>query len=29
MEFSHYDAMPPNVQQDVMAKSKVQEEEDD
>jgi elongation factor G len=29
MEFSHYDAMPPNVQQEVMAKSKVQEEEED
>ncbi len=29
MEFSHYDVMPANVQQEIMAKSKVQEEEDD
>ncbi len=29
MEFSHYDVMPPNVQQEIIAKSKVQEEEED
>jgi elongation factor G len=29
MEFSHYEAMPPNVQQEIMAKSKVQDEEED
>jgi elongation factor G len=29
MEISHYDTMPSNIQQDVMAKSKVQEEEED
>ncbi len=29
MEFSHYDVVPPNVQQDILAKAKVQEEEDD
>ena len=28
MEFSHYDAMPPNIQQEVMAKNKVVEEEE-
>jgi len=28
MEFSHYDVMPPNVQQVVMSKSKVIEEEE-
>ncbi len=27
MEFSHYDVVPPNVQQEVIAKSKVREEE--
>ena len=29
MEFSHYDVMPPNVQQEIMAKAKVEEEEED
>ena len=29
MEFSHYDVMPANIQQEVMTKSKVQEEEED
>jgi elongation factor G len=29
MEVSHYDVMPSNIQQEVMAKSKVQEEEED
>ena len=29
MEFSHYDVMPGNVQQEIMAKSKVVDEEDD
>ena len=29
MEFSHYDAMPPNVQQEIMAKAKMVEEEED
>jgi len=29
MEFSHYDAMPPNVQQEIMAKTKMEEEEED
>jgi elongation factor G len=29
MEFSHYDVMPPNVQQEIMAKAKMQEEEED
>jgi elongation factor G len=29
MEFSHYDAMPSNIQQDIMAKAKVEEEEED
>ncbi len=29
MEFSHYDVMPSNVQQEIMAKAKVQEEEED
>ena len=28
MEFSHYDVMPGNVQQEIMAKSKVQDDED-
>ncbi len=27
MEFSHYDVVPPNVQQEIVAKSKVKEEE--
>ena len=29
MEFSHYDAMPANIQQEIMAKSKVQDDDDD
>lgn len=29
MDFSHYDVMPSNIQQEVMAKSKVEEEEED
>jgi elongation factor G len=29
MEFSHYDVMPSNIQHDIMAKSKVHEEEED
>ena len=29
MEFSHYDAMPGNVQHEVMAKSTVHEEEEE
>jgi elongation factor G len=29
MEFSHYDVMPPNVQQEIMAKAKMEEEEED
>ena len=29
MEFSHYDVMPGNVQQEIMSKSKVEEEEED
>ena len=29
MEFSHYDVMPPNVQQEIMAKAKMVEEEED
>jgi len=29
MEFSHYDVMPPNVQQEIMSKAQLQEEEDD
>lgn len=29
MEFSHYDAMPGNIQQEIMAKSKVHDEEDE
>lgn len=29
MEFSHYDVMPPNVQQEIIAKSKVEEDEDE
>ncbi|MCP4814226.1 MAG: elongation factor G, partial [Planctomycetaceae bacterium] len=28
MEFSHYDVVPGNVQQEIMSKSKVQEEEE-
>ncbi len=29
MEFSHYDVVPPNVQQEILTKSKVQEEEEE
>ena len=29
MEFSHYDVMPPNVQQEIIAKSKMKDEEED
>jgi elongation factor G len=29
MEFSHYDAMPANVQQDIMSKAKMHEEEEE
>jgi elongation factor G len=29
MDFSHYDVMPPNVMQDIIAKAKLQEEEED
>ena len=29
MEFSHYDVVPPNVQQEILAKAKMQEEEDE
>jgi elongation factor G len=29
MEFSHYDVMPANVQQEIIAKAKLQEEEED
>jgi elongation factor G len=29
MEFSHYDVMPSNVQQEIISKSKVQDEEED
>ncbi len=29
MEFSHYDVMPPNVQQEIMAKAKLKDEEED
>jgi elongation factor G len=28
LEFSHYDVVPPNVQQEILAKAKVEEEED-
>ena len=28
MEFSHYDVMPPNVQQEIIAKAKLEEEEE-
>jgi elongation factor G len=28
MEFSHYDVVPGNVQQEIMTQSKVQEEEE-
>jgi elongation factor G len=29
MDFSHYDVMPPNVMQEIVAKAKLEEEEDD
>jgi elongation factor G len=29
MEFSHYDVMPANIQQEIMAKSKLHEEEEE
>jgi elongation factor G len=29
MEFSHYDVMPGNVQQDVMAKADMKDDDDD
>jgi elongation factor G len=29
MEFSHYDAVPPNIQQEILSKAKMQEEEDE
>lgn len=29
MDFSHYDVMPPNVMQEIIAKAKLQEEEED
>jgi hypothetical protein len=29
MEFSHYDIVPPNVQQEIVAKAKLEEEEED
>jgi elongation factor G len=29
MEFSHYDVMPGNVQQEIMSKAKLEEEEED
>lgn len=29
MDFSHYDVMPPNIQQEIIAKSKVEEDEDE
>jgi hypothetical protein len=29
MDFSHYDVMPANVQQDVVSKAKVKDEEED
>lgn len=29
MEFSHYDVMPPNIQQEVISKSQLKEEEDE
>jgi elongation factor G len=28
MEFSHYDVVPGNIQQEVMSKAKLKEEED-
>jgi elongation factor G len=29
MDFSHYDVVPPNVQQEIIAKAKIQEDEED
>jgi elongation factor G len=29
MDFSHYDAMPGNVQQEIISKAKMQEEEEE
>ncbi len=29
MDFSHYDVMPSNVMQEIIAKAKLQEEEED
>ena len=29
MEFSHYDVVPPNVQQEILAKAKMEEEEEE
>jgi elongation factor G len=29
MEFSHYDIVPPNIQQEIIAKAKMAEEEED
>jgi elongation factor G len=29
MDFSHFEAMPGNIQQEIMAKSKVHDEEDE
>jgi elongation factor G len=29
MDFSHYDVMPPNVMQEIIAKAKLEEEEED
>jgi elongation factor G len=28
MDFSHYEVMPPNVQQEIIAKAKLEEEEE-
>ena len=28
LEFSHYDVVPPNVQHDILAKAKMEEEEE-
>jgi elongation factor G len=29
MEFSHYDVMPANVQQEILSKAQLEEEEED
>ena len=29
MDFSHYDVMPANVQQDIMAKAKMKDDEEE